>query len=605
MSLVALLAVLGVGLGAYAAFAASPPPAPSITAAPANPTNQTSASFTYTDSGTITKFQCNLDAAGWVDCGTTKPSTKPYAGLPAGSHSFQVRAVSNSGTSSATSYGWTVDLTPPSAPVISTKPSDPSDNRSPSFGFTGVETGEMFLCSLDGSAFTACSNPVSYSSLAIGTHTLRVEGKDAAGNISTGWSSYGWTIVPPAPSITAKPSNPTAQATASFSFTDSLAGATFVCSLDGALPFGACTSPKPYSGLVEGTHTFQVKAVSGSFQSAATSYSWRIDTSPPAITMTFPTNGGTYNATSWNAGCSGGAGLCGTATDPSGVSGAAVSIQQQATGKWWNGTSFANASETFNVVSQVSVSGTTWTGRYPLAVPPSGSYLVHVRAADSLGNTNTAANQTSLTFTIGTVGPPAPSITAHPANPTTSDTATFTFTDSQLGVTYQCKLDGGSYAVCVSGVTYTGLSNSAHTFSVQAKDNANNLSSATTFAWAIVAGAPFTIHGSVTGLVPGVAKTVSLTIDNPNDTAIYVSQLTFTVVAGANSGTCLASSYSVTAWNASPPAVPELQVPANATGFVVPVANQPQIKLNDSLTQNQDNCKGRTFSLTFSGQAHS
>ena len=107
--------------------------------------------------------------------------------------------------------------------------------------------------------------------------------------------------------------------------------------------------------------------------------------------MTFPSNGGTYNATSWNAGCSGGAGICGTATDPSGVAGAAVSIQQQATGKWWNGTAFGNSYETFNLVTQVSGSGTTWAGRYPLAVPPSGSYLVHVRASDGLGQKDQVA----------------------------------------------------------------------------------------------------------------------------------------------------------------------------------------------------------------------
>lgn len=601
MLLVALLGVLVVGLGAYAAFGADSVATPSITAGPANPTNQTGASFSFTDSTKNVTFQCKFDAGVYGVC--TSPKTYPAGTFAAGSHQFQVQAKSGSSTSSAASYIWTVDLTPPPAPAISTKPTDPSDNRSPSFGFTPSETGETFLCSLDGATFTACSNPVGYSNLAIGTHGFRVEGKDAAGNISTTASSYGWTIVPPAPSITAKPANPTNQPAASFSFSDSLPGATFVCSLDGAA-FTACTSPKSYTGLSEATHSFQVKAVSGSFQSAATAYSWRVDTSPPTITMTFPTNGGSYNATSWNAGCTGGAGLCGTAADPSGVSGAAVSIQQQASGKWWNGSSFSAATETFNTVTQVSNSGTTFGGRYPLALPPNGSYLVHVRAADSLGNTSTAANQTILTFTIGTVGPPPPSITGHPANPTTADNATFTFTDSQAGVTFQCKLDGGSYTVCTSPRTYGGLSNAAHTFSVQAKDGAGNLSSATSFTWTIVAGAPFTIHGSVTGLVPGVAKAVPLTIDNPNDTPIFISQLTFTVTAGPSSGTCPASSYAVTAWNAAPPSVPELQVPANATGFTVPAANQPKIKLLD-LPSNQDNCKGKTFSLTYAGQAHS
>jgi hypothetical protein len=51
--------------------------------------------------------------------------------------------------------------------------------------------------------------------------------------------------------------------------------------------------------------------------------------------------------------------------------------------------------------------------------------------------------------------------------------------------------------------------------------------------------------------------------------------------------------------------VPELQVPANATNFAVPGADRPLLKLIDSPTVNQDNCKGKSFTLNFSGQAHS
>lgn len=598
MSLVALLVVLGVGLGAYAAFGADAVATPVIASGPANPTNATSASFSFTDSTKNVIFECRVDAGVYGAC--TSPKAYPAGTFAAGAHQFQVRARSGSSTSSAASYSWVVDLTPPVAPGFSSKPSDPSEIRSPSFGFTATESGESFLCSLDGAAFTPCANPVSHSNLAIGSHTFAVKGKDAAGNVSSTASSYGWRIVPPAPTITAKPANPTAQTTASFSFSDTVSGATFVCSLDGSA-FTACSSPKSYGPLSEATHTFQVKAVSNGQQSAASSHNWRVDVSPPVITVTFPNNGGTYNATSWNAGCSGGAGICGSATDPSGVAGAAVSIQQQATGKWWNGTAFANSSETLNAVTQVSVTVTTFSGRYPLAVPPNGSYLVHVRAADTLGNTNTAASQTSLTFTIGTVGPPAPTITHGPANPTTSDSASFTFTDLQAGVSFQCKLDTGSYAVCTSGITYTGLSNAAHTFSVQAKDGAGNLSSPASFPWTINNGAPFTVHGSVTNLLIGVEQSVPVKIDNPNDVAIYVSEIDVTLTTNGGSGTCGASNFTTTNWIAATAAA-KLMVPAGATNFAVPAADQPKIKLND-LPSNQDVCKSKTFTLSFGGSA--
>lgn len=130
--LLGVLAVMGVAV----ALADSAPPAPSITSAlPANPTNSTSASFTYTDSASVTKFQCQLDGGGFVDCGTVRPSTKSFAGpLAQGSHTFDVRAVSGSKTSSATSYTWVVDTTAPS--VTSANTANPSPTAAASVSWT-------------------------------------------------------------------------------------------------------------------------------------------------------------------------------------------------------------------------------------------------------------------------------------------------------------------------------------------------------------------------------------------------------------------------------------------------------------------------------------
>src|SRR5207245_3654049 len=66
------------------------------------------------------------------------------------------------------------------------------------------------------------------------------------------------------PSITAQPANPTNATSAALAFTGSdnvtPAGSLgFQCSLDGGA-FGACTSPKSYSGLADGAHSFDVKA---------------------------------------------------------------------------------------------------------------------------------------------------------------------------------------------------------------------------------------------------------------------------------------------------------------------------------------------------------
>jgi hypothetical protein len=74
---VALLGVLATAVFfAASALAGGSLATPSITVKPANPTNSQSASFTYTDSSTITKFQCQLDGSvsGAVGPGTVTVS---------------------------------------------------------------------------------------------------------------------------------------------------------------------------------------------------------------------------------------------------------------------------------------------------------------------------------------------------------------------------------------------------------------------------------------------------------------------------------------------------------------------------------------------------
>jgi hypothetical protein len=88
---------------------------------------------------------------------------------------------------------------------------------------------------------------------------------------------------PPTPTITSAPSDLTTSTSASFSFsfTDTEPGVTFQCQLDGG-GFTTCTSPKAYSGLAQGAHTFQVKALDAAGnQSGVATDTWTIDATPP------------------------------------------------------------------------------------------------------------------------------------------------------------------------------------------------------------------------------------------------------------------------------------------------------------------------------------
>src|SRR5262249_53403544 len=93
-----------------------------------------------------------------------------------------------------------------------------------------------------------------------------------------------WTVDTGAPdtTITSAPSGVVNSSSASISFTSSEAGSTFTCKLDSGSA-SACTSPKTYSGLGDGSHTVVVTATdSGGNPDRTPAWAtWTIDTTPP------------------------------------------------------------------------------------------------------------------------------------------------------------------------------------------------------------------------------------------------------------------------------------------------------------------------------------
>ncbi len=177
------------------------------------------------------------------------------------------------------------DTTPPDTGITS-GPADGSTtaDNDPSFSFTS-EDGATFECKLDSEAFASCNNPKSYTNLPDGQHTFSVRAKDGAGNVDATPASRTFTIdtTPPDTSITSGPAagSTIANNHPSFAFS-SEPGATFECKLDSE-SFAACNSPKDYTNLPDGSHTFSVRAVDavGNADPSEASRTFTIDTTAP------------------------------------------------------------------------------------------------------------------------------------------------------------------------------------------------------------------------------------------------------------------------------------------------------------------------------------
>jgi hypothetical protein len=111
--------------------------------------------------------------------------------------------------------------------------------------------------------------------------------------------------------------------------------------------------------------------------------------------------------------------------------------------------------------------------------------------------------------------PPAPTITAHPTDPSEDTNPAFAWNDAATnGVSFDCKIDTGDPASCDSGDTFpVGLG--PHTFAVTASDNFGNTSDAASFGWTVVPYLTFewTDDGAAAGWTGGVpGSSITLTV---------------------------------------------------------------------------------------------
>ena len=157
-------------------------PQTTITAGPTGPTNDATPSFSFSSSEPGSSFQCRFDSGSFGAC--VSPYTAPT--LTDGPHSFEVRATDEAANTdpSPAKREFTVDTTPPQT-TITTGPTGPTNDPTPTFEFDSSESGSSFECSLDTGtpAFGPCSGPGAThtpAALADGSYTFRVRATDGA-----------------------------------------------------------------------------------------------------------------------------------------------------------------------------------------------------------------------------------------------------------------------------------------------------------------------------------------------------------------------------------------------------------------------------------------
>jgi uncharacterized repeat protein (TIGR02543 family) len=326
---------------------------------------------------------------------------------------------------------------------------------------------------------------------------------------------------PPVITIDTKPTDPSSSADASFSFssTDDSGIDYYLCKL-GSDWYEVCSSPKSYSNLGEGSHTFKVSAVDNAGNSSPfTDYTWVISKSIARNKPTTCSSVYTYpyecsrvvdgnSATQWVS----------WPEDTHWLQvdlGATYSITE-AVLEWGNSTRASSyeiqvsndASAWVTISDATPSSGATDT----LTLNGAGRYI-RLYATQPTDSISLFEFSVKGSIPSETTPPDVPTISAQPANPSGSGNASFTFSATDSGANasginyYECKLDNGAYAVCASPKAYSGLADDSHSFRVRAVDKAGNIGQPSiAYTWTIDITAP---NGTVSGQADGTSFTLT------------------------------------------------------------------------------------------------
>jgi subtilisin family serine protease len=257
---------------------------------------------------------------------------------------------------------------------------------------------------------------------------------------------------PDAPVITTGPMTLTNSGTATFTFTG-VAGSSFECRLDSG-PWQACSSPRTYTGVANGSHLFRVtQRVGDGPASAPSSWSWTVDTNAP----TAPS-------------------VSAAPTSPSNATSASFTFSGEP------GASFECRLDDGPI--------TNCTSPYTVSGLADGPHSVTIFQTDRVGNRSAG---TTRTWTVLAFPPDPPVVTFGPQPLSNARSASITFSGSS-GMTARCRLDRngtpGEWSNCISPVELTGLADGDYRLLLKLRDGAGNESASVEWAWTVDATAP-------------------------------------------------------------------------------------------------------------------
>src|SRR5207249_5319428 len=360
----------------------STPPAPAITTPSSTTNNKTpTIAGTAEASDTIKVYRSSTILVGSTTSNTSGAWSVATSALQEGANTITATATNsaNNTSPSSGSITITVDTTPPAAPSI-TNSSLTTNNKTPKIVGTAEVNSLVKLfdgtTQIGSATATGGSWSITTSTLSDGSHTVRANATDAAGNRSPNSGSITVTIDTVAPVITLRGS-PTVSVQQGSTYTD--AGATALDNVDGNITSKIVTV-NPVNTSTPGTYTvtYDVRDTAGN---AATQVTRTVNvvssSTPPAPAITTPSST-TNNKTPTIAGT-------------------------------------AEASDTIKVYrsSTILVGSTTsnTSGAWSVATSalPEGANTITATATNSANNTSPSSG--SITITVDTTPPAAPSIT--------------------------------------------------------------------------------------------------------------------------------------------------------------------------------------------------